>query len=207
MKHFSLTEWADFVRGLVPARQKASMLSHLDSDCSRCRRTVEMWTSIVNFSKHEAAYEPPASATRVAESYLVPLKLALRLAHNLKLAQPIFDSFKNLAPEGVRGLEAAPQQLMYQCVNIFIDVRLEPKRTSNTMILTGQVVDSRKPGGGVAGVPVSLFGKSVTLLETVTNQLGEFHFSFQTEQNLRLLLETPDDALLALLPDIDAGTG
>jgi hypothetical protein len=207
MKHFSLTEWADFVRGLVSAEQKASMQRHLSSDCMRCTKTVELWTSVVNFSNHEAAYEPPVSATRVAESYLIPFGLALRLRHNLKLARPVFDSFQNPAPEGLRGFETAPLQLLYQCVNVCVDVRLEPRNSFNSAVLTGQVLDSREPGNSFAGIPIFLFGKSNILFETTTNQLGEFHFSFQMEQRLRLLFETQDAAFLMLLPDIDAGSG
>jgi hypothetical protein len=206
VKHFPLAEWADFVRGVVTAEKKGSMQKHLDQNCSDCKKTVEMWTSIVELSRHAIAYEPPLSALRIAESYLIPFKLALPQAHALQLARPVFDSFESPALEGVRGLDTVPQQLMYQCGDFFIDVRLEPKPASNSMVLAGQVVDSRKPGSGLAGIPVSLFGKGHSLFETATNQLGEFHFSFQAEQRLRLLFDMEETALLVLLPDAEFGT-
>jgi len=206
MKHFSLTEWADFVRGVATAEQRTSMRRHLDEDCTRCMKTVGMWTSVAEFFKHEVAYTPPVSARRIAESYLVPFKLAMGQTQVLKLARPTFDSFERPAPAGVRGLDLGPQQLMYQCGNVFIDLRLEPKPATHSMALAGQVVDSGRPGGALAGIPVSLLSREDPWLETATNQLGEFHFSFPPAQHLRLLFGIRDTAWLVLLPDTEAGT-
>jgi hypothetical protein len=69
------------------------------------------------------------------------------------------------------------------------------------MILAGQVVDSRQPASGVADIPVSLVCRGDTLLETTTNQLGEFRFSFQAVKQLSVLFGTKEAALLVLLPD------
>jgi anti-sigma factor RsiW len=205
MKHFSLTEWADFVRGVVTAEQRASMLKHLDEDCSRCKKTVGMWTSVSEFFKHEAACKPPASALRIARSYLAPFKLALGQAQVLRLARPTFDSFERPALAGVRGFDSGPQQLMYQCGSVFIDLRLESKPVTHSMALAGQVVDVGQPGGGLAGIPVSLLSREDNWLETTTNQLGEFHFSFPPAQHLRLLFGMKGTAWLVLLPDSEAG--
>ena len=204
MKHFSLTEWADFVRGVVTGEQRASMQKHLDEDCSRCQKTVGMWTSIVTFAKHEATYDPPASALRVAKSYLAPFRLASLQTRVLQLAKCTFDSFASQVLAGVRGSEPVPQQLMYRCGNVSIDLRLEPKPATRSMALAGQVLDSGHPGGGLAGIPVSLLSREDTWLETTTNQLGEFHFSFPAAHHLRLLFGMQGAAWLVLLPDTEA---
>lgn len=201
VKHFSLTQWADFVRGLVSSEQRASMQKHLDQDCGRCAKTVRMWTSIVEFARLETTYEPPDGAFRIAESYLVPFKLALRKKQRLQLARLTFDSFQHQALQGVRGSDTVSRQFMYQCGDVFIDMRRELKLPSNLMILAGQVVDSRQPASGVADIPVSLVCRGDTLLETTTNQLGEFRFSFQAVKHLSVLFGTKEAALLVLLPD------
>ena len=206
MKHFSLTEWTDFVRGVVTPEQRASMLKHLDEDCSRCKKTVGTWTSVAEFFKHEATYKPPVDARRIAQSYLAPFKLALRQTQVLRLARPTFDSFERPTLTGVRGFDSGPQQLMYQCGSVFIDLRLESKPATHSMALAGQVVDSGQPEGGLEGIPVSLLSKGDTWLETTTNQLGEFHFSFPPAQHLRLLFGMKGTAWLVLLPDGEAGT-
>jgi len=204
VKHFSLIEWADFARGVLTSHQHGPMQRHLDENCERCRKTVGMWTSVAAFARQESAYEPPASALRIAESYLAPFKLAARRTSILDLAKRTFDSFENQALAGVRGSGPAPQQLMYQCGNVFIDLRLESKPDSRSMALAGQVVDSEQPGGVLGGIPVSLLSKEDAWLETTTNHLGEFHFSFPPARHLRLLVTTEGKSVLVVLPDADA---
>ena len=204
MKHFSLAEWADFVRAVLTAEQRTSMQRHLDEDCAVCKKTVGIWTSIASFAKQETAYQPPAGASRIAQSYFAPFKLASRQNRIMQLARRTFDSFENLAVAGVRGSGPVPQQLMYQCGNIVIDLRLEPKLDTRSMVLAGQVVDSEQPGGVLGGVPVSLLAKQDTWLETTTNQLGEFHFSFPPAEHLQLLFATEGTAVLVVVPDAKA---
>jgi hypothetical protein len=202
VKHFSITDWADFVRGIVTPEQKASMQKHLDEDCSRCRETAGMLASIAAFVRRETSYEPPADSLSVARSYLAPFKLAASRSRLLQMAKRTFDSFQSPAIAGVRGSDAVSQQLMYQCGNVFIDLRLEPKPDTRSVILAGQVLNSGEPGGGcMGGVPVSLLSQESPWLETTTNHLGEFHFSFPPGRQLKLLFGTEGNAVLVLLPD------
>jgi hypothetical protein len=207
VKHFSLTEWADFVRGVVTPEQRASMQKHLDENCSRCNKTVQLWTSLAEFSRQETAYEPPAGALRIAESYLLPFKLASRQGRALQLAQLTLDSFERPVLEGIRGFDPIPRQLMYQLGDVVVDLRLEPNPASNLMVLAGQVVDaqSQEDGLGLAGIPVSLLSKGDIVFEITTNELGEFQFSFERAENLELLIGIESSALLVLIPDFDVG--
>jgi hypothetical protein len=204
VKHFSLTEWADFARGVVPPEQRGTMQKHLDEDCTRCKKTVGMWTSISAFARQETAYAPPASALRVAKSYLAPFQLAARRSSILELAKQTFDNLESQVLAGVRSSGPAPQQLMYQCGNIFIDLRLVANPAARTTALAGQVVESGKPGG-LNGIPVSLLSKEKAWLETTTNHLGEFHFSFPPTRHLTLLVGTEGKAVLVVLPDAETG--
>ncbi len=181
------------------------MQKHLEEDCARCKKTVGMWTSISAFARHEAAYEPPASALRIAECYLAPFNLAVRRSSVLELAKRTFDSFESHVLAGVRGSGPAPQQLMYQCGNIFIDLRLEPRPATRTIALAGQVVDSGEPSGGLDGIPVSLLSKEEAWLETTTNHLGEFHFSIPQTRHLKLVVGAEGKAVLVVLPDAEGG--
>ena len=181
------------------------MQKHLDESCSSCRKTVRLWTSIAEFARHEATYKPPPNAVRIAQSLLVPLRLGLRETQRIQLARLSFDSFDRPLPQGVRGFDEAPRQLMYQFGDVFIDMRCEPRSQLNEMALTGQVVDSRKPSGGVSGIPVSLVSQGDTLLETATNQLGEFHFHLHATGHLKLLVGLEEAAILLLLPDMEQG--
>jgi hypothetical protein len=73
------------------------------------------------------------------------------------------------------------------------------------MALVGQVLEAGQSGGGLAGIPVALLSREDTWLETTTNQLGEFHFSFPPADHLRLLFDMKGAAWLVLLPDTAAG--
>jgi hypothetical protein len=207
VKHFSLTHWADFVRGVLIPEQRASMQKHLDENCSRCSKTVEMWTSLAEFSRKDTAYAPPAGAIRVAESYLLPFKLASRQGRVLQLAQLTLDSFESPRLEGIRGFDPIPRQLMYQLGDVVVDLRLEPNPASNLMVLAGQVVNaqSQENGLGPAGIPVSLLSKGEIVFEITTNALGEFQFSFQRAGDLELLIGIGSSALLVLIPEVDVG--
>jgi hypothetical protein len=205
VKHFTLIEWAGFVRSSVAPAQAAVMQRHLDEDCRQCKKTVDAWIAMTAFAKREAASEPSADAVRVATSYFAPFKRASRESRVLQLAKLAFDSLEPRAALGVRSSGASPHHLMYQCGNVFIDLRLIPKPDTRSMALAGQVVNSGPPSSGLAGIPVSLLSAENTWLETTTNQLGEFHFSFPPGENLKLLFGTNGAAVLVLLPNASAG--
>lgn len=202
MKHFRLTEWADFARGVVNSEQAALMQKHLDENCAACQKTALTWASITDFAKREKTYEPPASALRMALSYFAPLSLTSQRRVPL-LARCTFDSFET-ATEGLRSSGPVLQHLMYQCGNVVIDLRMEPKPDTRSVILAGQIVDSGQPSF-MEGIPVSLLSTEETWLETTTNQLGEFHFSFAPARHLKLLFGTEGTAVLVLLPDPELG--
>ena len=131
MKHFALAEWADFVRGVAAAEQAVSMQKHLEN-CGPCNQIVLTWTSVVGFGQNEITYEPPASALRIAKSYFGALKLASRQPWALQVATRTFDSLEGQTVAGLRGSGPVPQQLMYQCGDLFIDLRVEPKPASRS---------------------------------------------------------------------------
>jgi hypothetical protein len=114
VKHFSTTEWVDFVRNVVAAEQKVSMQEHLDRGCSNCLNMVRMWATIVEFARREPFYDPPAGAVRNAESYFFSFGLTLRQRDDLRILRHVFDSFDlGGALDGIRGSGTVPRQLMY----------------------------------------------------------------------------------------------
>lgn len=203
VKHYSESDWVDFARGVVTAEQGEAMQKHLNEDCDACKRTVQLWTSVADFAKQETAYDPPSDRVRVVQSFLAPFKLGLRESQRLHLGHLTFDSLNQHVLQGMRGSDATTRQLMYQFGPLFVDMRLEPRPDSSIMALTGQVVDSREPLGGMAGIPVSIIGSGDTLSETVTNPLGEFRFDLHSSGHLRLLLRLDEGTLLLVVRDLE----
>lgn len=200
MKHFALTDWADFVREVSPADKRASMQKHLDEGCEHCKKTVEVWGVVADFAKQEVTYSPPPEILRVCESYISPFT-TYRGAKGFQLARLTFDSFEQQLIAGIRGSDASPRQLMYQCGDVFIDMRVEPK-PSDQLVLAGQIVQSGQTAGGVAAAPVSVLSGDKTVCSTTTNELGEFHLSFQSPGYLQILFTLETSKFLVLLPNL-----
>jgi hypothetical protein len=156
---------------------------------------------MVEFARHELFYEPPGDAVRNAESYFFSFRLSLKQRADVRILRHVFDSFDLGALNGIRGSGNAARQLMYNSYSVFVDLRVEQKSGSEWMALTGQVVDAHLDDGILGEIPVLLFSKSNTALETTTNQFGEFNFSFKAIGHLGLLLTMKHVALLLLLPE------
>jgi hypothetical protein len=206
VKHFSSIEWVDFVRNVVPAERRPPMQQHLDQNCGTCLKMVEMWSTIVEFARREPFYEPPVAAVRNAESYFFPFSMTLKEKADVRILRHVFDSFALGALNGIRGAGTVPRQLMYNSLSVFVDLRVEQRPGSDSITLTGQVVDAQLTDGTFEEIPVLLFSKGDTELVTTTNRFGEFNFSFKAIGHLGLLLSMKDFALLLMLPESLAGS-
>jgi hypothetical protein len=177
------------------------MQQHLDQHCGTCLKMVEIWATMVEFARREPFYEPPVGTVRNAESYFVPFSMALKERANVRILRHVFDSFALGTINGIRGAATAPRQLMYNSYSVFIDLRVEQKPGSDSITLTGQVVDAQLTDGILEEIPVSLFSKGDTELGTTTDRFGEFNFSFKAIGQLGLHLSLKDFGLLLLLPE------
>ena len=207
MKHFSSTDWVDFVRNVAVAEQREAMQAHLTQGCDNCLKMVRTWATIADFARREPFYEPPAGAVRNAEAYLFSFRPRLKERADVRFVRRVFDSCYLGALNGIRGAGTAPRQLMYNSYSVFIDLHIEQKPGSAWIALTGQVVDAQLTDGIREEIPVLLISKGNTELETITNQSGEFNFAFKAIGHLGLLLNMKKFALLLLLPvDLDGNS-
>jgi hypothetical protein len=201
VEHFAPNEWVDFVRNTVVAEKRVPMQAHLEQGCDYCLKLVGTWATVAEFARRGLFYEPPARALRNAESYFYSWSLLLKERSDVCILQHVLDSHDVGELVGVRGFDTAPRQLMYNSYSVFIDLRVEQKPGSDWMALTGQVVDAQLPDGKLEEIPVLLFGKGDSTVQTTTNQFGEFNFSFKAIGHLGLLLKMKNIALLLLLPE------
>ncbi len=186
MKHFALEDWADFVREVGEPIQRAAMQRHLNEGCKRCLRAVAVWQSVLDISRQEANYQPPESAVRSARAYYGVYRPQVGLSGVAKIAELIFDSFRQPLPAGVRASGAASRQLLYRLGKTLIDVRFEAGDKPNWVSLVGQILDSAQTDRGVSDVPVALLYRSEPVAQSVSNQFGEFHMAFGAAQELHL---------------------
>lgn len=206
MKHFSLTEWADFVRGMVDIDKKEAMQAHLDSGCKECGEVAKTWARVREAAKRERAYEPPESAVRMAKSHLA-IHAKPGRASKVKL---LFDSYQSPVITGVRATATAARQMLYGIGTYRLDLRMEPQMDSDKVSLVGQILNSADPVKTGAQVTVTLLRGGKVLAESQTNALGEFHLECVLEGHLQLLLTLPrswDIRIPLLVPSESAVTG
>ena len=123
----------------------------------------------------------------------------------MRIARMTFDSFARRAQAGFRGPAQPARQLIYQVEDVFIDLRLESKGATNQVGLVGQIADSGHTLGSVEGVVVSFLRGDDTILQTSTNQFGEFHFPMLSTEFLQLLVRLKEVTVVMSLPDPQSG--
>ncbi len=198
MRHFTSEDWADFARGVAPVEQSAAMQKHLDTGCKKCAQSMGLWQSVVEIAARESSYEPSENSVRLVKGYFArygPQKPVSGLA---KIAQLVYDSFRQPLPAGVRTAGTATRQLLFRSVNFLVDISLDYRPGSERISLVGQIVDSSKHRG-IAAVPVLLQRGSDSLAETITNEFGEFQLEFDAEKSLQLSFGFKENRTISFL--------
>jgi hypothetical protein len=194
LKHFSEDEWADLVRDVTAPEVRATMQQHINDGCGKCETALQVWQAILSIARAENAFTPPDDVVRVSKSQFAATVSGQE--HGLRL---LFDS--NLEPitAGVRGPVSA-RQFLYETDDYYIDLRLEPRRDSDSACVVGQVLNRTGSERAAQRVPVRVHSGKSPLAETVTNQFGEFQLEFEASHNLCLLIghRQADEIILPL---------
>ncbi|MGH9858865.1 MAG: hypothetical protein ACRD5F_02455 [Candidatus Acidiferrales bacterium] len=201
MAHYPQEDWADLARGVTGAREPA-MQQHLQR-CEECRQTLAIWQQVTKMAGQEAAYEPPASAVRVAKSFGATLAPKKKRLLDALVAGLIFDSQAEAALAGIRSAATAPRQLLYRSGEFNIDLRIERETGRERQLLVGQVLSTT--GRSVGSIPVALISALGPVSSGVTNEFGEFQLEMEARLRVQLLvwlygaanLLVPLDVLLA----------
>jgi hypothetical protein len=199
--HFDDDAWQSFVRGILSASKKQAMQSHLDRGCAECQRSYESWRRFVETTSSEGSVATADSANSLAKTVFALLRRIPFRAGLALLAEPVFDSFRDLAPAGIRGAAAAPRQLVYEAGGYLIDLQLEQQAGPGA--LTGQVVHACTEGA-TRGAGVVLLRDDSVVGQTVANSIGEFQLDCENWDNLKICLRLVDETFIEVkLPQAD----
>lgn len=102
------------------------------------------------------------------------------------ISELLFDSFAQPLPPGARASVASSRQLLYRIGSVYVDMEIERTANSERAMLTGQMLDSARPGRPVAAVTVALHERGRNLARTLTNDNGEFRLQFEVKSDLKL---------------------
>jgi hypothetical protein len=187
MKHFSTEQWIDFVNEVVSAEARQKMERHLKQGCKTCDGNLSFWRSVRNVASTERSYRPSPAVVRLAESAFASSNLALRRKRGFRLAEMLFDSFLQPAFEGARSSGKSVRQVLYRADPYQIDLQIETGEDGNTIVVTGQVADTRQPGLGARSVSLAISNLRGPVEQTTTNEFGEFRKEIPATSDLELL--------------------
>jgi hypothetical protein len=201
MKHFTTEEWIDFANEAVAKSKRQEMEQHLGEGCARCKKAASLWQKIQQTAKSAAKSEPPENAVRIAKAAFINARLAGKPTRVPGFVEVLFDSFLQPVAEGARSeVGSGMRQMLYRADPYQIDVQIEAKPGSRKLVVTGQLVDMRNPDAPGRDVPVVISNLRGHVVQTVTNEHGEFTEEIQSSSDLELkLLGENDEAVIISL--------
>ena len=197
MAHYEEDQWVDYVRGIDSPKVHVEMQSHLESGCSDCTRSMELFKKVVVAAAHDLEHAPPSYAVRSVKAYFslqqTERKPALVRFLELNLA---FDSFSEPLPAGTRGFDSASRQLLYYGNDYALTLRIDYDRDVS---LGGELL--HRDSGPVENVPTLLLSGHTVLGYSLSGELGDFHLTCGHENPMRLRMLVDKDELIEI--DLD----
>lgn|SRR5262249_36694091 len=187
MKHFDITEWSDFNRGVVPAADLAQMESHLSSGCGPCGSTLDFVQDVLAVAQRSSREEPSADAVRWAKALMAMHQPTRAHAPSL-IARLVFDSIHDPLPAGTRSVDPALRYAVYVAGNFCIDLHFQEDVEARTATILGQMTDRETPDRPMNGRPVLLVSGKRIVAHCISNKFGEFSLHCNPERRLRLLV-------------------
>jgi hypothetical protein len=200
MKHFDITEWSDFARGVGRDADHAAMNAHVASGCVPCRDTLALVSRVCESARADLRSEPPEQVVRCAKA-ISALLTPRRSGLSRLVARLVNDGFRDPVPAGLRAEDRVSPHGLYEAGPFCIAVRLEQERGASIATLVGQLTNRETPDSAMAEAPVVLLAGTNVIAHTTYNRFGEFQMDYSPSGNLRLCvgLDHPAKRLEVLL--------
>ncbi|HEU0005171.1 MAG TPA: hypothetical protein VFS12_04180 [Terriglobia bacterium] len=199
MKHYTLVEWVEFARGVLPTEQRGAMQRHLDSPCQTCLDAVAFWHTVLARASSHVRSQPPEATVNQVKALFRLVNPSERRAWPLRLAERIFDSDLLSASAGIRSEAATGRQMVYRFGDCLLDLRMETGHKGISLV--GQVLNATNPAEPCRDARVVLW-ESSTLAETTSNEFGEFILDAETSTVPWVLVEVADHpTMVVALPE------
>jgi len=182
MMHFEAVEWTDFASD---DWQKA-MQKHLGAGSKRCLETLASWQKAANAAAVDASYQPPTETVHIAKAAFATSALTATPPETGGLIELLFDSFSHAALAGIRSAAMSIRQMLYRAEPYQIDIQLEAQPERNRLLVTGQLLDVSHPEVVGREVQVTLSDGRESVVNTMTNQFGEFRGEVENSGDLEL---------------------
>jgi len=186
VKHYEITRWVDFVRGMAPGDESDMMRSHLDGGCEECSQLAGFCRRLARTCQAIVTDEVPEPVVRRALA-IFPARKPERRWRALRIpVELVFDSFLMPVPAGLRSTWQVGWQGLYRAGECSLDLRIEPDPQSMRATIVGQVSNLTAPGQELSISAVCLKSGQEVVAETVGNRFGEFQLEYEQRGDLQL---------------------
>lgn len=196
MKHFKITEWTDYVRGLADADRRQAMESHLASGCKRCAELADSLARVAEVGRSESRHQAPDYAVRSIKAFF-SLQRPERASGLATITLPrSFDSALAPASAGTRNFGEQGRQLLFESEDFALDVRFERPGSESSGVIVGQLL--KRPAEPVANAPAYLVSDGAIAASAFTGDFGGFRLDCPAEGTLDLWLIVSDTERIAV---------
>ena len=188
VRHYDITEWADYARNLAVADKNREMKAHLEAGCPKCEKLQQLFSRFALVCTRESAFEIPRQAEHSVKALFTLGRESKRSAFQRLWATLTYDSAQSLQPAGVRGTHQISRQVLFHAGDYSVDLRFEHEKGSASMVLVGQIANQKMPEQLMSNLPVILLAGQREVSRSISNSFGEFQMEYVPESDLRLLV-------------------
>ena len=179
---FDAVVWTDFVCG----DWQKGMQKDLGRGSKRCLEALASWQNVTNVVNVDASYQRPAETVHVVKVAFAMSGLTPRPSETGGSIELLFDSFSHAALAGIRSAGMSIRQMLYRADPYQVDIQLEAEPEHNRLLVTGQLLDVSHPEVVGCEVQVTLSDGRESVVNTMTNQFGEFRGEVENSGDLEL---------------------
>jgi len=191
MMHLQTLELNDFVNRVAPVDPRAAMQTHRGTRRKRFVETAALRQKVAHAAASEASYQPAAEKVSFVKAAFATASFSVTRQEAGVVVQLVHDSFSQPVLAGIRSAPRPIRQLLYRAEPYQIDLQIELQPEGNRLAVTGQLLDVSRPEMVGRDVQVMLSDGREYIVNTVTNQFGEFRAEVENSGDLELSFLTP----------------
>jgi len=186
MNNSNAVEWNEPVKHLAPYTLQMTIQKHWQTGRKRDVETLWLWLKVANAAAVEDSYQPAAENVRVAKAAFATAGFAAKSQEKDSPIELLFDSFSQPPQAGTRSAATRVRQMLYRVEPYQIDLQIEFEPETDCLIVTGQLLDVSHPQMVGRDVQVMLSDGHEYIVNTVTNQFGEFSSEVKNSGDLEV---------------------
>jgi hypothetical protein len=197
--HLNTEVALNFLEGRLDKEQEAFWKRHVDA-CADCAQDVRRWQELgINLERSHLRSASDQDLQNVVNLFQLQPKEVTSLRSIL--AAIVFDSFLQPAMAGARGSSTTSRQLVMRADEFDIHIKIWSEGDRREML--GQLL-SRSDPEFTHTARFHLLRNGEKIESTITDELGEFHFSDIPEGNLSLQMDLPNLTVIGALTTREA---